>query len=58
MPRTRRRAGYSISFPETMSRAKGAMGLPAPEGWTQPEVDADWQRVGPAVMAVAHLFHA
>lgn len=58
IPAERRRAGYSISFPVTQSREKGAMGLPAAAGRAQDEVDAAWARNGPAVMAVAQMFHA
>lgn len=57
LPNARDRAGYSISFPAGNDRSKGAMGLPAVPGRSQAEVDAHWERNGPAIMAVANLFH-
>lgn len=53
----RRRAGYSISFPEGLARAKGAMGLGAPEGVEQVELTEWWGHYGPAVMAIANIAH-
>ncbi len=52
------RAGMTISFPEGPPRSKGAMGLAAPSGVTQAQVDAHWDRVGNAVMVLAHTAHS
>lgn len=41
-------AGYSIGFPDTSARAKGAIGLCAKPGLTQADVDAIWQEHGRA----------
>ena len=40
------RAGYSISFPDTSVRAKGAIGLCAPDGTRQHQVEDIWEKHG------------
>jgi DNA-binding CsgD family transcriptional regulator len=53
----RKRAGYSISFPDGNDRCKGAMGMAAPRGVSQDIVDALWQRVGDEVLALCNMMH-
>lgn len=50
-------AGVTISFPETSSRAKGAMGLIADQGLSEADVEVIWARRGPEILAVAHMMH-
>jgi len=51
------RAGITVSFPETSSRAKGALGLIADPGIDHDGVDAIWARQADAIMAVANMMH-
>lgn len=51
------RAGVSVSFPETTTRSKGALGLIADEGITHAQVDAIWDKRRDELLAVAHLMH-
>lgn len=50
-------AGVSISFPETSSRSKGALGLAADQGLTHDDVDQIWATHGQAILAVANMMH-
>lgn len=50
-------AGISISFPETSSRAKGAMGLIADQGITAEDVDLIFKEKQNELMAIAHMMH-
>ena len=50
-------AGISVSFPETSSRAKGALGLIADQGLTPEDVDALFAKRRDQIMAVAHMMH-
>jgi len=50
-------AGISVSFPETSSRSKGALGLVADPGIGHAKVEAIWARERPALLAVAHMMH-
>ena len=49
-------AGYSISFMELSSRAKGAVGMSA-SGLTQDEVDEVWARHGREIMILWNVAH-
>lgn len=49
--------GYSIAFPESSRREKGAMGLHARAGMTQAELDAFWRVQGEAVEAACLAAH-
>lgn len=51
------RAGYSISFRDVSVRAKGAIGLSAPEGVHQTEVDAIWATHGRAITVINTITH-
>ena len=51
------RAGITVSFPETSSRAKGALGMIADPGLDHDGVDAIWGRHADAIMAVANMMH-
>ncbi len=50
-------AGYSISFPHTSYRSRGAMALTAPEATTQDEVDAIWAQHGRLIHALCNVAH-
>lgn len=50
-------AGISVSFPESSSRAKGALGLIADEGISTEEVDALFDRQREQIVAVAQVMH-
>lgn len=50
-------AGYTVSFDEVSARAKGAIGLIAPEGMGQAEVDAVWQEKGREITLVNKITH-
>ena len=50
-------AGYSISFIETTSRSKGAVGLVADEGISQDEVDAIWADKGQEIEVLCNVAH-
>ncbi len=50
-------AGYSISFPEVSRRNKGAIGLAAPKGTKQQEVEAIWERDGRTIRTLNDIFH-
>ncbi|WP_127114278.1 helix-turn-helix transcriptional regulator [Shimia sediminis] len=53
----RRRAGYTVSFPVTQPRSKGAMGMAAQHGVSQGDVDAHWAQHGESLMAIAQTLH-
>ncbi len=50
-------AGYTISFHEVSQRAKGAIGLTARRGLTQPEVDDIWSRHGSEIELANKILH-
>lgn len=50
-------AGLSISFPETSSRSKGALGMIADAGLSHDDVDAIWAEQSEAIMAVVNMMH-
>jgi DNA-binding CsgD family transcriptional regulator len=50
-------AGLSISFPETSSRAKGAMGLIAAPGMDHVDVDRIFEHNESDMLSVAHMMH-
>lgn len=50
-------AGYTISFPATSSRAKGAIGLTAREGLSQADVDAIWDEHGRLLEIMNNVMH-
>ena len=50
-------AGLSISFPETSSRSKGALGMIADAGLSHDDVDAIWAASSEEIMAVANMMH-
>ena len=50
-------AGYSISFKEISSRAKGAIGLVARRGVGQDEVDALWKEKGREIIQMNNVAH-
>ena len=50
-------AGLSISFPETSSRSKGALGMIADAGLGHDDVDAIWAARSDEIMAVANMMH-
>ena len=50
-------AGMSISFPETSSRSKGALGMIADAGLSHDDVDAIWAAKNEEIMAVANMMH-
>lgn len=50
-------AGVTVSFPESSSRAKGALGLIADPGMDHDRVEEIWARDGDAIMAVANMMH-
>lgn len=49
--------GYSIAFPETSQRSKGAMGLHARPGLGQDDVDALWAEQGEMIEAACLAAH-
>lgn len=51
------RAGYSIAFAPTSARSKGAMGMGAPEGMGQDELDEIWASFGDQIQAIANTMH-
>ncbi len=51
------KAGYTISFPEVSRRNKGAIGLVAPIGTPQHEVEDIWARDGSAIRMLNEIFH-
>lgn len=55
---SRARAGYTISFPETPPRSKGAMGLAFAHGVSQGTVDAWFAAHRDTVMALTGIAHA
>ncbi len=50
-------AGYSISFKDISSRAKGAIGLVAPAGTPQEKVDETWERHGRTILQMNNVAH-
>lgn len=50
-------AGISVSFPESSSRAKGALGLIADPGLTAEDIDALFAARRDEILAVAHMMH-
>lgn len=50
-------AGISVSFPETTTRSKGALGLVADPGMTHDHVDAVFAAHKDEILAVAHVMH-
>lgn len=50
-------AGYTISFRDVSSRAKGAIGLCAQRGLRQAEVDAIWDRHGREILLLNNVTH-
>lgn len=50
-------AGVTISFPETSTRAKGALGMIADPGLTHADVERIWAARKDEVMAVANMMH-
>jgi LuxR family transcriptional regulator len=50
-------AGITISFPSSVPRAKGGMGLIADSGLGHDDVDGIWASFGDQVMAVANMMH-
>lgn len=51
------RAGISVSFPETTTRSKGALGLIADPGIGTDQVEALWEARRDEILAVAHMMH-
>ncbi|MEF3047705.1 helix-turn-helix transcriptional regulator [Pseudotabrizicola sp. L79] len=50
-------AGISVSFPETTTRSKGALGLLANPGMSHAQVEAIWEARRDEILAVAHMMH-
>ncbi len=50
-------AGYSVSFKDISSRAKGAIGLVAKPGLTQEDVDIIWARHGRMIVQMNNVAH-
>ena len=50
-------AGIAISFPETSSRSKGALGLIANKGISHDDVEVIWAEKHREINAVAHVMH-
>lgn len=50
-------AGISISFPESTTRSKGALGLVADPGMTHDQVEALFEAKKDEILAVAHMMH-
>lgn len=51
------RAGYTIAFPETPTKARGLIGLTAAPGLSQDDVDQIWERDGRCIEAMNHVMH-
>lgn len=51
------RAGISISFPETTTRSKGALGLVAEPETDHDQVEVIWAERQAEILAVAHMMH-
>ncbi|MCF8486988.1 MAG: LuxR family transcriptional regulator [Rhodobacteraceae bacterium] len=51
------KAGLSVSFPETSTRSKGALGLVADPGLTHDDVEDLWAEHRDSILAVAHMMH-
>lgn len=50
-------AGYTISFPDSSSRQKGAIALTARRGLTQDDIDEVWKAHGKDISLIAHVAH-
>ena len=50
-------AGITVSFPETSSRSKGALGMIADPGLDHAAVDAIWEEKRQEILAVANMMH-
>lgn len=50
-------AGISVSFPESSTRSKGALGLVADPGIGTDQVEAIWEAHRDDILAVAHVMH-
>jgi LuxR family transcriptional regulator len=50
-------AGITVSFPETSSRAKGALGMIADPGLDHDAVESVWAERRQEIMAVANMMH-
>lgn len=50
-------AGISVSFPETTTRSKGALGLVADKTLTVDDVEEVWATRKDEILAVAHMMH-
>ena len=50
-------AGITVSFPETSSRSKGALGMIADPGLDHAAVDAIWEAHRQEILAVANMMH-
>lgn len=50
-------AGYTISFARISDRGVGAIGLCAPKGQTQDDVDALWEQKGDEIFLLNNLVH-
>jgi LuxR family transcriptional regulator len=51
------RAGVTVSFPETSTRAKGALGMIADPGLDHAAVEAIWDGRRDEILAVANMMH-
>jgi LuxR family transcriptional regulator len=51
------KSGISVSFPETTTRSKGALGLVADPGLSHDDVEKIWETHGEAILAVTHMMH-
>jgi LuxR family transcriptional regulator len=45
-------AGYLLSFPSDTTRLKGGLGMMAPRGWSQAQMDALWSGHGKGIEAM------
>lgn len=52
------KAGICVSFPETTTRAKGALGLVADVGISHDRVEDLWAEHKDSILAVAHMMHS
>ncbi len=50
-------AGYTVSFPSSSERTKGAIALTAKSGMTQNEVDAIWEEHGNELTVMNNVMH-
>lgn len=50
-------AGYTVSFTDVSVRAKGALGLTAPRGTSQEEVEEIWAKHGREIVLTANVAH-